>query len=60
MCRLSNRAAVAAVILLVLTGCAPVDPEKLMGGIEGTPIPAPQKLDCNLIFPAPTPDTVKP
>jgi hypothetical protein len=45
---------------LILTACAPIDPEKLMGGIEGTPMPTPQKLDCNLIFPAPTPDTVTP
>ena len=49
-----NRILLAAA--LILTGCAPIDPEKLMGGIEGTPMPTPQKLDCNLIFPAPTPD----
>ena len=55
-----TRAALAAVVLLAVTGCAPIDPEKLMGGIEGTAIPAPQKLDCDLIFPAPPPDPVAP
>ena len=47
-------------VALILTGCAPVDPEKLMGGIQGTPMPAPQKLDCDLIFPAPPPEPVAP
>ena len=52
--------ALAAAVLIVLTGCAPIDPEKLMGRTEGTAIPAPQKLDCDLIFPAPPPDPVTP
>ena len=59
----SNRVMVRIVLVaaLVLTGCAPIDPEKLMGGTEGTPIPAPSpKLDCDLIFPAPPPDPVAP
>jgi hypothetical protein len=37
---------------LILTGCAPSDQlDQIMGRTEGTAIPAPQKLDCDLIFP---------
>jgi hypothetical protein len=36
---------------LILTGCAPVDLDQIMGRTDGTAIPAPQKLDCDLIFP---------
>jgi hypothetical protein len=37
---------------LILTGCAPVDLDQVMGRTEGTAVPAPApKLDCNLIFP---------
>jgi uncharacterized lipoprotein YajG len=37
---------------MILTGCqTPVTP---------TAIPAPQKLDCDLIFPAPSRDTLAP
>ena len=32
-------------VTLVLTGCDPV--------VSGTPVPQPQKLDCDLIFPGP-------
>jgi hypothetical protein len=39
----SVRLAVAVAILA--SGCAP--------DVEGTPVPAPQKIDCNLIFPPP-------
>lgn len=43
----------AAVIALILTGCAPSDQlGQIMGRTEGTAVPAPApKLDCNLIFP---------
>ena len=51
------RAAIAAAILLLLTGCAPIDPDKLMGG---TPTTTSQQLDCDLIFPAPASDTLAP
>jgi hypothetical protein len=51
------RAAIAAAILLLLTGCAPIDPDKLMGG---TPTTTSQQLDCDLIFPAPASDTLTP
>jgi hypothetical protein len=45
---------------LVLTGCAPIDPERVMGG-KGTPTSEPRKLlDCDLIFPAPSKDTLAP
>jgi hypothetical protein len=37
---------------LILTGCA--------ADIDPTAIPEPRKLDCNLIFPAPSPDTLAP
>lgn len=37
-------AALAAIVVL-LSGCTRT--------IEATPIPQPQKLDCNLIFPGP-------
>ena len=42
------------VIALALTGCAPAGLDDIMGRTEGTPIPAPQKLDCDLIFPPPS------
>jgi len=46
---------------LVLTGCAPVDPDKLIGGSKGTTTSEPRKqLDCDLIFPAPSKDTLAP
>lgn len=48
---------------LILTGCAPIDVDKVMGRTDGTPVsePAPQKLlDCDLIFPAPAADTLAP
>jgi len=38
-------------VALILTACAPVDPDQIMGRTDGTAIPAPQKLDCDLIFP---------
>jgi hypothetical protein len=46
---------------LILTGCAPIDPDKLVGGTKGTPTSEPRKLlDCDLIFPAPAQDTLAP
>ncbi len=43
---------VALAVALILTGCqTPITP---------TAIPAPQRIDCNLIFPAPAPDTLAP
>jgi hypothetical protein len=45
---------------LIVTGCAPIDPDKLMG-TKGTPTSEPRKLlDCDLIFPAPASDTLAP
>jgi hypothetical protein len=44
---------------LILTGCAPINlhPTEVMP----TAVPAPKKLlDCDLIFPAPSPDTLAP
>jgi hypothetical protein len=44
---------------LILTGCAPINlhPTEVMP----TAVPTPKKLlDCDLIFPAPSPDTLKP
>lgn len=41
----------AVAILVLLTGCAPVSLDDVMGRTDGTAIPAPQKLDCDLIFP---------
>jgi hypothetical protein len=38
-------------VALILTACAPVDLDQIMGRTDGTAIPAPQKLDCDLIFP---------
>jgi hypothetical protein len=46
---------------LVLTGCAPINPDELMVRSISTPTTAPKKLlDCNLIFPAPAQDTLAP
>jgi hypothetical protein len=46
---------------LILTGCAPIDPDELMGRTVSTPTTAPKKLlDCDLIFPAPAQDTLAP
>lgn len=37
---------------LILSGCAPVDLNPIMGRTNGTAVPAPApKLDCDLIFP---------
>jgi len=43
--------ALAATILILAACQAPVTP---------TAVPAPQKLDCDLIFPAPSNNTLKP
>ena len=41
-----------AAVVLILAACqTPITP---------TAVPAPQKLDCNLIFPAPAQDTLAP
>ena len=37
--------AILCLVVLVLTGCART--------VDATPVPAPQKLDCDLIFPGP-------
>jgi hypothetical protein len=58
------RIAVTRILLaaaLILTGCAPIDPDKFIGGSKGTPTSEPRKLvDCDLIFPAPSKDTLAP
>lgn len=54
-------AIVAFAAALILTGCAPSDQlDQIMGRTDGTATTAPQKLDCDLIFPAPTQDTLAP
>jgi hypothetical protein len=57
-----TRAALAAAILVTaLTGCAPTDQlDQIMGRTDGTATSTPQKLDCDLIFPAPAQDTLTP
>ena len=46
---------------LILTGCAPIDPDELMGRTVSTPTTEPKKmLDCDLIFPAPAQDALTP
>ena len=46
---------------LILTGCAPSDQlDQIMGRTDRTPTTAPQRIDCNLIFPAPSPDSLAP
>jgi predicted small secreted protein len=46
---------------LVLTGCAPINTDEVMGRTVSTPTTAPKKLlDCDLIFPAPARDTLAP
>jgi len=51
----------AAVILVLLTGCAPTDQlDQIMGRTDGTPTTTSQSLDCDLIFPAPSKDTLAP
>jgi hypothetical protein len=47
-------------IALILTGCAPADLDPIMGRTDGTATSTPQKLDCDLIFPAPAKDTLTP
>ena len=54
-------ASVVLAAALILTGCAPINPDELMGRTISTPTTAPKKLlDCDLIFPAPSPDTLTP
>lgn len=55
-----TRAALAAAIVLTLTGCAPIDVDKVMGRTDGTATTAPKLLDCDLIFPAPAQDSIAP
>jgi hypothetical protein len=48
-------------VALILTGCAPTDQlDQIMGRTDGTATTAPKLLDCDLIFPAPSPDTLAP
>lgn len=44
-----NRAALILGALVVLSGCA--DRDAVMGRTAGTPVPEPQKVHCDLIFP---------
>lgn len=55
-----SRALIVTVVALILTGCAPVDMDQVMGRTDGTATSTPQKLDCDLIFPAPAQDTLTP
>lgn len=45
---------------LILTGCAPADLDPILGRTDGNATSTPQKLDCDLIFPAPARDTLTP
>ena len=46
---------------LILTGCAPSDQlDQIMGRTDGTPTTTTQSIDCDLIFPAPSKDTLAP
>jgi major membrane immunogen (membrane-anchored lipoprotein) len=46
---------------LILTGCAPSDQlDQIMGRTDGTPTTSTQSIDCDLIFPAPSKDTLAP
>jgi len=46
---------------LILTGCAPTDQlDQIIGRTEGTLTTTTQQLDCDLIFPAPSKDTLAP
>lgn len=45
---------------LIFTACAPADLDPIMGRTDGTPTTAPQRIDCNLIFPAPASDSLAP
>jgi hypothetical protein len=50
----------AVAIVVLLAGCAPVNLDPIMGRTDGTATSTPQKLDCDLIFPAPAQDTLTP
>jgi len=44
---------------LILTGCAPTDQlDQIMGRTDGTPTTSTESIDCDLIFPAPSKDTL--
>jgi len=47
-------------VALIVTGCAPVDLDPIMGRTDGTPTTTTQSIDCDLIFPAPSKDTLAP
>ena len=55
-----TRLAAILAAALILTGCAPVNLDPIMGRTDGTATSTPQKLDCDLIFPAPAKDTLTP
>jgi len=40
---------IVIVIAVLLSGCA--DRDQVMGRTAGTPVPEPQKVHCDLIFP---------
>jgi hypothetical protein len=46
---------------LILTGCAPSDQlDQIMGRTDGIPTSAPRSIDCDLIFPEQSKDTLAP
>jgi hypothetical protein len=49
-----------AAVLILTGGCAPVDMDQIMGRTDGTPTTTTQSIDCDLIFPAPSKDTLAP
>ncbi len=51
---------IALAAALILTGCAPINMDPIMGRTDGTATSTPQKLDCDLIFPQPAEDTLTP
>jgi len=55
------RAALTAATVLLISGCAPTDQlDQIMGRTDGTPTTTTQSIDCDLIFPAPSKDTLAP
>jgi len=56
-----TRAALTAATVLLISGCAPTDQlDQIMGRTDGTPTTTTQSIDCDLIFPAPSKDTLAP
>ncbi len=43
-----------ALVVVLLTGCSNTGQlDQIMGRTEGTPVPEPNRIDCDLIFPGP-------